>query len=446
MSWEQFKKETVKVVAKKTASHLTPVSLHFLENCVGCALCEVNCPFTPVGEEYGPVSKAEPLRHVLRQEINVLPKLFPWLFDGKLPKSKEELDKWVDLAYHCTNCGLCYITCPFGIHSGEMIAQLRGFLAQTGRVPSLLKLMVDAETSGMFLENPGFKQVWDNVMSQVRNVANVELDKKGAKYLYLPSLAEAMITPGAVVSTAKILSKLGIDWTMPSKPLSIRAPIGKLAGDHESTKIIAKKIYDYIKNINPEYLVFSDGGYPYTFFRFELPGVVGEKPSFKVLHLVEILVDAINQGKLKVKQTNERITWHSPCRMGRFGGLIEEPAEVLSKVSTNFVKLKSHGLFSKCCGGGNSIACIVPPTQEMMEKLMGMKLEITPTEKSFLDKLYRDMLIAGREKVQEIKESGATVVSTACVGCFHTLGFTTKAHGVNVTLKTLAEVVAENLE
>jgi Cysteine-rich domain. len=55
-------------------------------------------------------------------------------------------------------------------------------------------------------------------------------------------------------------------------------------------------------------------------------------------------------------------------------------------------------------------------------------------------------LIAGREKVQEIKDSGATVVSTACVGCFHTLGFTTKAYGVNVTLKTLAEVVAENLE
>jgi len=186
---------------------------------------------------------------------------------------------------------------------------------------------------------------------------------------------------------------------MLSKPLSIRAPLGKLAGDHEFTTIVVKKIYDYVKSINPEYVVFSDGGYPYSFFRFELPGVVNEKPSFKIIHLVERLVDTLNQGKLKVKQTSERVTWHSPCKMGRFGGLIEEPVEVLSKISAEFVKLKSHGLFNKCCGGGNSIACVVPPTQEMMEKLMGVKLEIKSTEKSFLDKLYQDMLIAGREKV-----------------------------------------------
>jgi len=122
-------------------------------------------------KKYGPVSRAEPLRRILRQEYNVLLKIFPWLFNGRLPKSKEDLDKWVNLTYHCTNCGLCYITRPFGIHSGEMITQLRGFLLQAGRVPSLLKLMIDSETSGVFLENPGFRGIWENIISQVRSVA-----------------------------------------------------------------------------------------------------------------------------------------------------------------------------------------------------------------------------------------------------------------------------------
>jgi Fe-S oxidoreductase len=446
MSWEQFDKERVSTAAKRTASFLNVRMLHFFENCVSCGDCEVNCPFTTLGEGYGPVSKAEPLRYIYRREYNILPRIFPWLFDAKLPRSKEDLDRWVDLAYHCTNCGLCYSTCPFGIYSGEMITELRGFLLQAGRVPSLLKLMIDAETSGTPLESPGFKQVWDSAISKVFEVAKVELDERGAKYLYLPFLAEAMITPGAVISTAKILSRLGVDWTMPSKPLSIRAPLGKLAGDHESIATTTKRLYDYIKSIGPEYVILSDGGYPYAFFRFELPGVVNEKPSFQALHLAEMLVDALHQNKLKIKQTSERITWHAPCAMVRFGGLIDEPAEVLSRVSTGFVKLKSHGLFSRCCGGGNGIAWVVPPAQEMMEKLMGAKLEITPTEKSFLDRLHRDMFIAGREKVQEIKESGATTVITACVDCFLTLSNTTKAYGVNVTLKTLAEAVAENME
>lgn len=446
MSWEGYNYEDVRRAAEETTSHLTPVSLHFLENCVSCALCEVNCPYTPVGEEYGPVSKAEPLRNIYRGKVNILPRLFPWLFGAKLPKTKEELDKWVDLAYHCTNCGLCYITCPFGIHSGEMIKTLRGFLAKTGRIPSLLKLMVDAETSGMFAENPGFRGLWEDVIRKTLEVANVEFDRKGAKYLYMPSLAEAMITPGAIPATARILSKLGLNWTMPRNPLSIRAPIGSLAGDDESVRVVAKRIYDYIKSIGAEYVVLSDGGYPYTFFRFDLPRIVGEEPSFKVVHVVELLVDALREGKVKFKQTQERITWHSPCKMGRFGGLIEEPVEVLSSISQNFVKLKSHGLFSKCCGGGGSIACIVPPTQEFMEKVMGIPLKVSENEKAFLDKLYRDMLIAGREKVQEIKESGASTVVTACIGCIHTLGFTTRAYDVKVTLKTLAEVVAEALD
>lgn len=448
VNWTSYDEERVKEAAESVIKYIDPVMLHFIENCVSCAACEPACPYYAVGEEYGPVNKAENFRKLVRSQVAILPRLFPWLFHAGIPKTSEELNKWAEMAYRCTNCGLCYVTCPFGIHSGEMIKAVRSFLTKTGRVPTILKAMIDMEISGMYAKIEGFQKLWSSVLEKAKEAAGGELplDKKGAKYLYLPSLAEAMITPEAIVASAKILSTMGLDWTMPSDPMSIRAPVGALAGDGAATEIIVKKIYKYIKEIGPEYVVLSDGGYPYTTFRFDLPHIVGEKPSFKVIHFVELILEAEKKGLVKIKKGDERITWHSPCKMGRFAGLIEEPAEVLSQASTNFKKLASHGLFNKCCGGGNSIACIVLPTMEFIGKLTGMQMQISKEELEFLKKLEHDMHIAGKAKIDEIRETGAKIVATACVGCIHTIRMNAQVYGLDVEVKNIVEVLADKIE
>ncbi len=245
VNWTSYDEERVKEAAESVIKYIDPVMLHFIENCVSCAACEPACPYYAVGEEYGPVNKAENLRKLVRSQVAILPGLFPWLFHAGIPKTSEELNKWAEMAYRCTNCGLCYVTCPFGIHSGEMIKAVRSFLTKTGRVPTILKAMIDMEISGMYAKIEGFQKLWSSVLEKAKEAAGGELplDKKGAKYLYLPSLAEAMITPEAIVASAKILSTMGLDWTMPSDPMSIRAPVGALAGDGTAAEIIVKKIY-----------------------------------------------------------------------------------------------------------------------------------------------------------------------------------------------------------
>ncbi len=448
VDWVSYDPGRVKAAAESIASHMDPVMVHFIENCVSCAACETACPYYAVGEEYGPVNKAENLRKLTRSQLSILPKIFPWLFHAGVPRSAEELNKWAEMAYRCTNCGLCYVTCPFGIHSGEMIKLVRGFLTKTGRVPTALKAMIDLEVSTAYNQVEGFKKLWSEVLEKAKEAAGGELplDKKGAKYLYITSLAEAMISPEAIVSAVKILSTMGVDWTMPSDPLSIRAPVGALAGDGEAAAETIKRIYNYIKEIGPEYVVLSDGGYPYTSFRFDLPKIVGEKPPFKVIHFVELVLEAAKRGEIKFKKGDEKVTWHSPCKMGRFAGLIEEPAEVLSMASSNFRKLASHGLFNKCCGGGNAIACVVLPTLNFLGKLTGMNMKISKEEMEFLKNLEHDMHIAGKAKIDEIKESGADVVATACVGCIHTIRMNARVYGLDVAVKNIVEVLADKIE
>uniref|UniRef100_A0A7C1T6M2 (Fe-S)-binding protein n=1 Tax=Thermofilum pendens TaxID=2269 RepID=A0A7C1T6M2_THEPE len=443
-AWEEFSIDAVKAGARDAAGRLNSVLLHFVENCVSCALCEINCPYTPAGEEYGPVEKAEPLRKILRSQVFLAAKILPLLFGARLPRSAEEINKWAELAYRCTNCGLCYTTCPFGIHSGTMIQHLRYFLAKTGRVPTLLKMMMELETSGNILSAEGFSRVWSELLEKLRGLG-VTFDRKGAKYVYLPSLAEALITPGAVIGTARILNKLGLDWTMPDKPLSIRAPIASLVGDSEAALEVTKRMIDYVAGIGASAVILSDGGYPYRFLRFDAPALLAKPLGFDVVHVVELLHEALKKGALKLKGADQKVTWHSPCQLGRMGGLVEEPAEVLSAASKNFVELESHGFFSKCCGGGNGVACVITPTVEMFEGLLGTRIPISEKEKVFMDKLYKDMLIASKAKVDEIKKSGASVVVTACVGCVHTLHLASKAYGLGVEIKTLPEFIAELL-
>ncbi len=448
VNWETYDEALVKEAAKSVVGHIDPVMMHYIENCVSCAACETACPYYAVGEEYGPVNKAENLRKLVRSEVAILPRIFPWLFHSHVPKDAEELNKWAEMAYRCTNCGLCYVTCPFGIHSGEMIKLVRGFLTKTGRVPTVLKAMIDMEVSGTYSGIKGFMDLWQSVLKEAEKAIGKELplDKKGAEYVYLPSLAEAMITPEAIVSSIKILDKLGLNWTMPSDPMSIRAPVGALAGDGEAAAAVVKRIYNYLKEIGPRYVVMSDGGYPYTTYRFDLPRIVGEKPPFKVVHFVELILELVEAGKAKIIQGDEEVTWHSPCKMGRFAGLIEEPAKLLSMASKNFRKLESHGLFSRCCGGGNSIACIVLPTMQFLGKLTGTTMQVSDEEMNFLKKLEHDMYIASKGKIDEIRKSKAKIVASACVGCIHTIRLSSRVHGLDVSVVNIVEVLADKIE
>jgi Fe-S oxidoreductase len=86
----------------------------------------------------------------------------------------------------------------------------------------------------------------------------------------------------------------------------------------------------------------------------------------------------------------ERLTFHDPCYLGRANGEYEAPRKVLEALGVNMVEMKRSKSFALCCGAGGG--------QMFKEAEPG----------------HKEVFI---ERTEDVIESGATVVATACPFC-----------------------------
>ena len=452
VDWEGFDKKKVDALINQILGKLDAVQLHFLEDCVGCAACAPACPYYPVGEEYGPVEKAEHARHMYRKEATILGKLLGPLMNAKKPSKPEHLDMLVELVYRCTNCGACYVNCPFGIDSGAIIKGLLApLVSKAGRLPVLMAVFEAVERKRVFMKIPALRQIWEDVMKKAEQAIGKPLpyEKKGADYYLMVTLADAMFYPGAVIGAMKILEKAGLNWTLSREPLAFRPPIGAVVGFSDSAKEVMGFVNEAIESLGVKNVVVLDGGFVYPWMRFQLPKVLGKRPSYKVLHITELVVQLLREGRIRLKQTEEPVTWHDPCQLARRSGVTVEPVEALKAASKGFRLLPHHGAESYCCGGGGGIGCLSMQMIEMMAKLMGVDPSMMLSgekEKEFILKTQEAWSIAVKRKIDDIKKSQAKIVVTACPVCMHSIEGGAKLYGLDIEVKHFAEYIAQHLE
>jgi len=448
--WDGFDENRVSEAVKHLIASIDVVKLHYLENCVGCGACGPSCPYYYVDEKYSPANKAEETRRIYRKKLTIAGMILGPLVEAKLPRNEKDLDKIVEFAYRCTNCGACYTACPFGIDSGVLVKLMKGFSTVVGRVPTILAFFEAIERLRVYKEIPALMRAWKDVIDQVNKELGrtIELDRKGAKVLYLPTLMDVISYPKAVIATAKLLDKLGLDWTMPSEPIGVRPPIAVVIGLSDKAKTVLRRIYEYIESIGPEMVVLIDGGFVYPLLRFELPSNLNVKPRFRVVHVTELLAESLEKGKLMLKQTEDKVTWHPPCQMTRRGGVTVEPEYVLELVSKDFRKLPHHGLESYCCGGGGGIGCITFELIENMAKMIGVDANLLISgekEHKFIEETEKAYKVALKRKIDDIKRSGAEIVVTACPTCIRTIMLGARLYGVNVKVLHIMEYLYDKI-
>ena len=96
----------------------------------------------------------------------------------------------------------------------------------------------------------------------------------------------------------------------------------------------------------------------------------------------------MKEGKLEVKKSPERMTYHDPCHLGRLGGVFDEPRTIIEAVGT-LVEMPNNRYESRCCGAGAGLQSAFP-------------------------KLSRDL---AAKRVAEAKSTGATTLVTSCPFC-----------------------------
>ncbi len=142
--------------------------------------------------------------------------------------------------------------------------------------------------------------------------------------------------------------------------------------------------------------------------------------DLEVKHFSEVIQEGIQSQELRFP-TEVKVTYHDPCQLSRYLGLIEEPRQILKAikgielVETDWTK----GEWATCCGGGAGFEVVFPELSQILAV----------------------------NRARELVETGAQIIVTNCPGCIMQLKSglkELKADGIEVL--DLAQIVARAME
>jgi len=297
-----------------------------------------------------------------------------------------------DIAYNCLMCGRCDQKCPVGIE----LTPIRMILRRAG------------ETI------PEKTNIWEKYFPDIQHIAPIRTNGVPS-YSWLPKekqvKAELLyfagcmthLTPAIKNSVIKIFDASGIKYhfidadggTCCGRPLM-------LAGqDKEARELI---------NFNSE-LIWKSGAKTLVTSCPICYKVFSESYylNIEVLHHTQFIKMLIEEDKLKLNFTRRKVTYHTPCDLGRGSGIYDEPKEVLSHVAL-LQKTAFDDENSLCCGGS----------------LANMKIN---------NKVRNSI---ARDAAAELTQCNPDILATSCPLCKKTL-----AAATDTRVADIAEIVAE---
>ncbi len=394
----------------------------FFSSCVHCGMCADACLFyTETGDPSRmPINKAEPLRRIWRTEYTLLGRVGK-MFGMTAKVDDELLSEWETLVYDsCTLCGRCSMVCPVGNDIALLIRKTREGMAAAGHAPAGL---IGATKRSVTIGSPmGVKL--PALMAQISHVEKdtgmkIPVDVEGAEYMLLLSSMEIMNFPEFIEAIAKIFDKAGASWTISSEAFEATNS-GIQIGVADIAKVLVQRVVDAAEKLKVKTVISPECGHAYMAIRWEGPNLVGKPFSFKVRHILEILDEFRQDGRLKITGKEEqRITYHDPCQISRRGGVIDQPRNLINMFSDNFVEMPDAGKMNWCCGAGGGVSS--------NERADEIRLKVFQRKKDQLDEIKPDAIVS------------------ACSNCRIHLEDGLEEYNMDIPLMSLTETLAEHL-
>ena len=387
-----------KMLPMKVTKHEIPGFLEEISACNQCGYCMNYCP---TGQEW--LSSTPRGRILMTRELL-----------GEQSLNHEKItDEYLDSVFQCTLCGRCGVDCSAGIKSPGLWRDLRSELVRKG------------------FEQEGLKALTTSI-DQTYNIAAKPNDQRAqwTRKLKLPyelekkTKAEVVYFVGCITSFypmvqdiarcfAQILDKVGIDFTiLGGEERCCGYPL-LVAGHKEDAARAMGHNIDKIKEIGAESVVMTCPGC-LRMWKDEYYEITGKRPPFNVFHSTEFIARLIEQGKIKFGELAESITYHDPCDLGRNSAILDEPRYILGKIpALNFIELEDSREYCSCCGSGG----------DLLVSNQDLSLDIA------------------RRKVNEVLNTGAQTVVTACPSCARAITIARTAEKTQLSVLDITQLV-----
>jgi len=385
-------------------------------SCAECGRCQDQCPAYQSQKPLTPKGLIVNLKDHLLSEGSGLLRVGK---GGEVPTPIPLVDKVVtpDELWTCTACGACLNVCPERIEQLPKLISIRQsqVLMESKFPPQLTTFFKNLESN----YNPwgiGFA-----TRAEWAEGLDISLigDSPDAQLLYWVGCAGAFDERNKRVARTivEILKQSGVRFAILGKEEKCCGDAARRAGNEYLYQTLAAENLEILKKYKVKEIL-TTCPHCYNTLKNEYPQLGAD---FKVYHYSQFLFNLIEKGALRPERgTEQLVTYHDPCYLGRFNKSFAEPRGILAAIpGIRLKEMKRHKDMSFCCGGGGG--------QMWMEETLGTRIYLLRTE--------------------EALKTGAQGIATACPYCLTMLSDGVKDKGVEerVKVRDIAEFLAEAL-
>jgi len=369
--------------------------------CARCGYCRGVCPvYRAVGWE-----SATP-----RGKISIARQVFALKDQHKLS------DEYVHRVSQCTLCGACATACSTDIDLRRLYLDLRARIASMNMSPkgyTALQANLAANRNITNFANKDrldWAQDLDNP-EQLEPRDGVEICYfVGCVSSFFPQAAEVALSVTEILSEAKIdFTTLGGDEWCCGFPLLA-------SGRPDEAREFMRHNVERIKGLDIHTMITSCPSCAHVWKQGAPEFLDGY--ALEILHSTEYFARLIKEGRLALGEMETKITYHDPCDLGRNGGVFDAPREIIQAIEgVELVELAHNCMQSLCCGGGGNLQSV-------------------------------DAGLAGAisaMRVEEIRQTGAKIVVSACQQCEQMLITAIRKAGLKVKVMDISQLILEAL-
>jgi Fe-S oxidoreductase len=232
--------------------------------------------------------------------------------------------------------------------------------------------------------------------------------------IYFPGCMATYRANDISKSTIELLKRGGVDFILMGEDEWCCGSVMLRTGNTEIADELREHNIEAFNNHDADLVITSCSGCFKT-IKQDYEKMAGSQ-DFEVKHVLEILKELVEDGKLKFPETNLKVTYHDPCHLGRHSGMYDIPREILGKVpGLEFIEMPRNRENARCCGAGGGVRAAY---RELADKMADSRIE-------------------------EAMGTGADVLTSACPFCTFALREAAERKGSKIRILDLPELLMD---
>ncbi len=389
--------------------------------CTMCGRCTSVCPAHVTGKPLDPREIVLKTGEIMARTGN--PAVSPplgvdaeitvpanWMFDRI---TQEEL-------WSCTTCKACDDICPVNIEILDKILDMRRYLTlMESDFPSELGQAFRAmeNSSNPWAMSQSERADWADGIEGINIIDGTS--PLEADYLYWVGCAGSFDDKNKKVTRAmaQLMQRAGVDFAILGPAENCTGDSARRSGNEYLFQMLASQNIETLNTMGVKKIV-TQCPHCFNTLANEYPQLGGH---YEVVHHSEFLEQLVDEGKLDLSDAKleERVVYHDSCYLGRHNDIYAAPRKVLGQLGgIEIVEAERTADKGMCCGAGGA--------RMWMEETTGEKINDV--------------------RSQELIDTGASRVATACPFCYVMIDDGVKAAGKEEDEVRVADIAIHVLD